>query len=166
MWHLILDSSRRHTRRQDTALFTKKISVIIYVSFHTNWPRTKDGGQSLRSQSLVIGPSSLNKKPFIHNRDEEFSPRYHPNSFEGCKLQVLNLPTFKRSFCYNGLSRRWLLDSPTMSLLRDNRRVRSRFPFRGCWHSRYIPLLGFHLSLPTRWRDDLLLLSWLFNYIY
>jgi len=32
-----------------------------------------------------------NKKPFIHNRDEEFSPRYHPNSverFEGQKLQV------------------------------------------------------------------------------
>jgi len=41
-----------------------------------------------------------NKKPFIHNRDEEFSPRYHPNSierFEGRKLQVINLSTFKPS---------------------------------------------------------------------
>lgn len=24
----------------------------------------------------------LNKKPFIHLWDEEFSPRYHPNSFD------------------------------------------------------------------------------------
>ena len=25
---------------------------------------------------------------------------------------------------------------------------------------------GFHLALPSRWRDDLLLLPWLFDFIY
>jgi hypothetical protein len=32
-----------------------------------------------------------NKKPFIHNRDEEFSPRYHPNyvfKFENSNLST------------------------------------------------------------------------------
>jgi hypothetical protein len=58
-------------------------------------------------------PSNLNKKPFIHIRDEEFTPRYHPDSvekFEGYKLQVsLQHSTFQLSnalCCCNGLTRR------------------------------------------------------------
>jgi len=34
-----------------------------------------------------------NKKPFIHIRDEEFSPRYHPNYV--FKLERANVSTFK-----------------------------------------------------------------------
>ena len=50
--------------------------------------------------SMVYGPSSKTKKPFIHNRDEEFSPRYHPVSFEGLKVAscrfFLQHETFQR----------------------------------------------------------------------
>jgi len=92
------------------------------------------------------------KKPFIHIRDEELSPRYHPNY----------VPTCKRHFgCCNGHSRRGLLDSPAQFLLRDNRRVRSFVPFRGFCAPVGTWMLGFHLAFPARWRDDLLLLSWL-----
>jgi hypothetical protein len=34
-----------------------------------------------------------NKKPFIHIRDEEFSPRYHPNYV--FKLERSNVSTFE-----------------------------------------------------------------------
>jgi hypothetical protein len=55
----------------------------------------------------------LKQKFFIHIRDEELTPRYHPNSverFEGCKLQVLTFNIHPFNFqtlfgCYNGLTR-------------------------------------------------------------
>jgi hypothetical protein len=37
-----------------------------------------------------------NKKPFIHIRDEEFSPRYHPNYV--FKLERSNVQTCQRHF--------------------------------------------------------------------
>ncbi len=77
-------------RRQDTASILNLIFMFMHASF-----RNIDHGP------LTIDHRPKNKKPFIHNRDEEFSPRYHPTSverFEGCKSQVENLPIFKRSF--------------------------------------------------------------------
>gem|GEM_PF-2758129 len=56
-----------------------------------------------------VGVGLKNKKPFIHIRDEEFSPRYHPNSverFEGFKSQVLtfNIQPFKFQTLLNAVT--------------------------------------------------------------
>ncbi len=56
-----------------------------------------------------------NKKPFIHIRDEEFSPRYHPDSFDKQTLFVT----------ITGSPGADYFNSPAQSLLRAVRRVRS-----------------------------------------
>ena len=58
-------------------------------------------------------------------------------------------------FCSNGQTRRRLLDSPTRfpcsyHIMGDRRVQTSGIPAN--------TLKGFHLALPSRWRDDLLLL--------
>ena len=73
------------------------------------------------------------KKPFIHNRDEEFSPRDHPVSVEGSKVAscrfFLQQGTFQHSNALdraNGLFRHWLLEfTGEVSPFRGDGRVRS-----------------------------------------
>ena len=85
--------------------------------------------------------SRVKKKLFIHNRDEEFSPRYHPElRFQVGTFKRSNLPTSLD--CYNGLLRhRLLCSSSVKSLLRVTGEFSLGIPSRGfgipvrcrCW---------------------------------
>ena len=101
--------------------------------------------------SIIHGPK--NKKPFIHNRDEEFSPRYHP-VYRNAKCHF----ALQSLYCDNGLTRHQLLGFTGEVPLASGRRVRPFdyafallvAPLKAIWHSRSVPLKGFHLTLPSR----------------
>ena len=126
--------SPHRARRQDIASILKSIFLFIRASFQ-NYPLSLWERDQVRE----------NKNSFIHIRDEGIPPRYHPAYVQTCERH------FDRD---NGLARRWL---PAVffrvyqrSLLLsevegDNRRVQSWY-----WHSRSMPLKGFHLALPSR----------------